>query len=109
MYSVGIEPRHQTTTSDLQANTLATELVNQLYTFCSESIQIGQLWQILVIGIISKVDFICFYMYESIFTENKETCVAARKRKEIGSHIVVSTRKNIRKNVIILLCYSANS
>jgi hypothetical protein len=96
-----MELRPQTTTSDLQANTLSTELVIQLEIICSESIQIDQLWQILVIGIISNVDFICFYMYESIFTENKETCVAARKRQEIGSRIVVSTRKNIRKNVII--------
>jgi hypothetical protein len=104
LFSVGIEPSPQTTTSDLQANTLAAELVIQLQKFCSESIQIGQLWQILVIGIISNVDFICFYMYESIFKENKETCVAARKRKEIGSRIVVSPRKNIRKNVIILMC-----
>ncbi len=66
----GFEPMPQTT---LQAYTLATELVIQLWNILFGISTNAQLWQILVIGIISNFDFSCFYMSESMFIKNKET------------------------------------
>jgi hypothetical protein len=40
------------------------------FVFGIYTLHIAQLWQMLVT---SNGDFICFYMYESIFRENKDT------------------------------------